>query len=120
MIGLLDVGGEWETLGLNTREWETSDVYDSTFGGPREKDKRMPTVTIGVTRAAGVEWQASMYGQLKELLDAYPDVEVAFVRSSMGADRQNPAGKALLMKHFTGPVNMGAGIGIGERSATIG
>ena len=100
-------------LGLGAKEWESLTVYNR---GHDEKNAS-PTVIIGVTRAANVEWQTTVYEILHGLLEPYPGVEVGFVRSSFDLDAQ---GQYVALDAFTSPVDLGSGIGNVNNSGTLG
>ncbi|KAL9130378.1 MAG: hypothetical protein Q9217_001436 [Psora testacea] len=107
IIGALGLGPEWQTL--------------SIFNRGHIEEESTPTVTVGLTKAADLRWQAAKYELLQALLEAHPEIEVAYVRSNLLGFTTSPTSPAVCLdvEAFTKPVQMGSSIGI-ESSGTLG
>lgn len=72
VIHALGLGQEWCTLNL--------------LNHGHTKEESRPTVTIGVTKAADAQWQKNVSRQIRNILQPYPNSQMAFTRSSLLAD----------------------------------
>ena len=68
MTGILGSAHERETL--------------SVFNQRHNRKNAPPTITIGVTKTANQRWQKTVYGKTDDLLQPFPDFEIAYARSS--------------------------------------
>ncbi|KAL9592255.1 MAG: hypothetical protein Q9179_006899, partial [Wetmoreana sp. 5 TL-2023] len=104
LIGLLGLGDQWNTFNI--------------FNRGHKKEESLPTVTIGLTRKADVEWQTMIYEKIQDLLQRFPtSPEMVYVRSSLQGDSQAVPQQT---DAFARLVPMGSGIGIRDKSGTLG
>ncbi|KAL8690040.1 MAG: hypothetical protein Q9218_004425 [Villophora microphyllina] len=103
VLDVLGHGPQWDTLtyyNCGWTEWES-----------------LPTITVGMTQAADVKWQQSIYQEIRTILGSFPGTEVAFIRSTLLAKHHT---LPQWLHACTGPVPMGSSIGIGTTSGTLG
>ncbi len=75
VIHALGSGQEWCTLNL--------------LNQGLTKEESRPTVTIGVTKAADAQWQKNVSKQIRDILQPYPNSQMAFIRSSLLATQSD-------------------------------
>ena len=83
-----------------------------------EETIHVPIVTIGLSNSAEVAWQKSVYKKLSVVLESFPNVDIAYIRSSLF--RESPPSDYVPLEECQTAVNMGSSISVGKRGGTLG
>ena len=107
ILEVLGHGPEWRTLNLLNRG--------------ESKDESVPTVMVGVTDQADLEWQRRTYKLIVDIVRDLPLLDVIYCRSTfklLGAEFRPPV--VWGPEAFSGPLALGTSIGVENHTGTLG